>query len=198
MGCFPYTCLYCGGAYKRCAVDHRTESDDGVCDSDDDELIAAVAADKAELDVNGHCKGGQFCWEDDVVAMGPFYVYSGGDSNVCLPERMDFNLNDALIKKGAALAVRGEYEGYGRIDACVPSEAGLGTVTNVAISTFQFLVYFRTWYPKASEKETLVIAASAFACKSCFDTHSRRLASDLVVMNTDTFVEYLANTWRMQ
>ncbi len=47
MGCFPYACPKCGGAYERCAQQHQPE-DFGPGEEQT-------------------CHGDQFCWEDNVV-----------------------------------------------------------------------------------------------------------------------------------
>lgn len=65
MGCFPYECPGCGGAYKRCGQeDHKDPDECERCEDGDSE-------DQEKCDNEGHlpCSGGQFCWSDDVVAV---------------------------------------------------------------------------------------------------------------------------------
>lgn len=59
MGEFPYDCEECGGAYNRCGAYHYHEYHecDSDCESDCDE------GEEKE------CKGGQFCWEPEVVCV---------------------------------------------------------------------------------------------------------------------------------
>lgn len=126
MGQFPYECSKCGGGYKRCGQQEE----------------------HVELDCDERqvywCDGGQFCWEDDLVAQ-----IEGTD--------------------GETYYIPGTYTGYGYaefVQDLPRSEMTKGQETPkpLDIYSMEFQEFFDGW-------GSVKLVAKAFICRSCFEKH---------------------------
>jgi hypothetical protein len=138
MGMFPYTCNECGGAYERCGTTHYNEEDDDSCEE---------------------CGGGQFCWEDEVIAVGPIKWYAGDDIH---KQWVQSFLKQ--YKKRKPLVLQGRYEGYGELHVTLNE---LPHNLQVVVVPVEFEEYLDGWY-KHRTANKIVLTCKTLYCYSCY------------------------------
>ena len=130
MMMFPYTCVVCGGGYKRCGQELHQDQDE-------------------------ECAGGQFCWEDEAVVVGPFKWLHG-------PKEDKRWINNFIkCKENKQHALYGIYDGRGKVRI---TNNGVPTMLHLLVVPLEFQGMYKNGIPA----NTVILTSCKVYCFSCF------------------------------